>query len=832
VGQLLCLQQPIKSQSSRTEADQSTGQHIGTVKDLLTPIADDPTHELSGLAQAVKDTADSIGQNTDVKIGGTADKEGNVRSYYNDKGNGTIFMTKEDIANPAKFVKTLFHETSHAIIAKKLPADLVGLGGSDLKVALDKHLANPNLAPDVREALQCYRDTVRLAGHDDNVFKQHKDETTGKMFSPTPDDVEDKTGWYGLSNPHEFFAEALSSHKFQNKLNNMDSGIHDGRSMWSRFKDAVAGMLGVKAKDGSMLERALKANEDLFRKEREGAMTVYHGTKTQPDLGQRSGYYPGSYHATTEQGAKEFGDNVSSRKVNPEKLFTVTDSDKLKQEAKQAGFGYHSGNGQAEVEYLKSKGFEGMRRGNEVILFDKEAEPILDNKHYAPKKTDIEEEEPHRAGKTERMTQPLIDKVKELGPRYKALGDAAKSAMNDEQFLRGHYQAAVIEAGKGMSKGDMGHVNDIMTKELVSKSLHPEMLENDAQKKFYTATKRLMEESGQEHIARNIPINDHGTLRLMEQKPYHWPSMPNQKIQDTVRDNTDPKAIKDITDRLEEFNTDSLGMSPGEAKDDVKNWVASLQGTLRSSNMSDQTYQNALRRSEGMPLPPEFRERNPVKNMARYFDRMSKSMAFYKNIESNPKIMASLGADKTPWGKNIAPDPEGSITGNQAVKDLLNQFRGEHKSPAEQDESHWSGLSTGLFISGPTREVHILVSNSVKAISFSDNPHQMLNAITYALSHVKEGYIHAKEGGVVRMSATSVGDMTDGALRGAERLNGLSKIVRDISTFGGLTTKLNAGLMQAFFENMIPSKINRANAGDMIMPRHSSVILTQRTRKE
>jgi hypothetical protein len=45
-------------------------------------------------------------------------------------------------------------------------------------------------------------------------------------------------------------------------------------------------------------------------------------------------------------------------------------------------------------------------------------------------------------------------------------------------------------------------------------------------------------------------------------------------------------------------------------------------------------------------------------------------------------------------------------------------------------------------------------------------------------------------------------------------MGGLAKALRDISTIGGLTTKGNAGFLQAYMEQVIPSMVNRANAGN------------------
>jgi hypothetical protein len=109
----------------------------------------------------------------------------------------------------------------------------------------------------------------------------------------------------------------------------------------------------------------------MWYKKANNKITVYHGTKTHPGLGQKSGYYPGTYTSILKDDAATRG-NVHSAIIDINKIYNLdsSDADNLKDEARNQGFEHHLGNGASEVEYLKSKGFIGMRRGNEIILFD------------------------------------------------------------------------------------------------------------------------------------------------------------------------------------------------------------------------------------------------------------------------------------------------------------------------------------------------------------------------------------------------------------------------------------------------------------------------------
>lgn len=110
-----------------------------------------------------------------------------------------------------------------------------------------------------------------------------------------------------------------------------------------------------------------------YRTSSNNLITIYHGTDTEPGLGQRSGYYPGTYTLISKKDVTHHGANVYTAKIDLNKVYSITEetsAEQLKKEAATAGFGYHSGNGRAEVEYLKSKGFIGLRRGIEILIFD------------------------------------------------------------------------------------------------------------------------------------------------------------------------------------------------------------------------------------------------------------------------------------------------------------------------------------------------------------------------------------------------------------------------------------------------------------------------------
>ena len=86
----------------------------------------------------------------------------------------------------------------------------------------------------------------------------------------------------------------------------------------------------------------------------------------------------------------EHGKNLTKVDLSKANLYEIgvdgITSQSLKNEAKKAGYDVRNASGYAESEYLKKQGYDGIKRGNEVVLFDpkkfevKAVEDLLGNK--------------------------------------------------------------------------------------------------------------------------------------------------------------------------------------------------------------------------------------------------------------------------------------------------------------------------------------------------------------------------------------------------------------------------------------------------------------------
>jgi len=99
-----------------------------------------------------------------------------------------------------------------------------------------------------------------------------------------------------------------------------------------------------------------------------------------------SGHYKGTYFyvgLSAESKALEHGKNLTKVDIGKANLYELGEdgqtSQSLKKEAKKAGYDTRDASGYAESEYLKKQGYDGIKRGNEIVLFE-------------PKKFEVKEE--------------------------------------------------------------------------------------------------------------------------------------------------------------------------------------------------------------------------------------------------------------------------------------------------------------------------------------------------------------------------------------------------------------------------------------------------------
>lgn len=648
------------------------------------------------------------------------------RSYYNLFGK-IVRLDRTEIGN----VKEIMHELGHVAISKNIPEQFDGLRGADLKKSMDLYLHSGDANPHMKELIQSYYEAAKNLGLHDSLFN---DKGLGgqkiRGVAGAADEAYEKHGHigYGMGNLDEFSSYVTSDKDFQKKLNEMPSGLKDGKSLWSRIVEAVRGLLGVPVKEGSLLERALKATDSLSREERPV-------------------------------------ESIPKIKLPPHLI-----------------------------------------------------EEHKEHKVGAPPKGKDEELKTNRLGFLGKSFTAAIDKIHELAhPEAHDLAKGFTRMFQEKEHILGAQMNPVLEAAKKLTPEQDKRVADAGRWMRENRSLPPVgMLKTPVEIRAFNVARQALKDNVEYRIKSGEPIiGVDGKKRSASYDPFYWPTTTNPKTANVYRANTDTKEIAKQDKQFIDYQTKTLGKALPEAATNLEEYKRALQGNAMNNGGSNNAFFNASRRAEGIPLPPEHTRLGFGKNFEAYFNAQATDNAYYKHIESQPKLAALLGYTKDAWSRPVEASENGALIGNDAVRHVLDQVKGESISGQQgQVIKKSESLATAALL-GPLTELHKLVSNVFTQISgYADNPVQSARILAHGITGMAEGWTHAKENGKITMTARSASDMWNSQLTAADRLGGVAKAIRNIYTLGELSDKVNLGFLQASGEYLMPLKVQQANAGD------------------
>lgn len=228
------------------------------------------------------------------------------------------------------------------------------------------------------------------------------------------------------------------------------------------------------------------------------SIKVYHGTNDKFDnfdkTKQKSGYYPGAYTTTDIASTKKFGSNLMEANIDAKKFYKIKDGgDGLKAEASKAGFETKMANGNGEVEYLKSKGYEGIQRGNEFIIFDpvnlKRQVQLSPNDSIKPKsapvsyetklqqRVDLLRQVPNKNARVQRELAKKSWKLSDLMTKKAARNEKLSEVRDTKIVDRGVKDRIKLASSAGETRSLSKLAEEQGLYETQQRNLTPEMLE-------------------------------------------------------------------------------------------------------------------------------------------------------------------------------------------------------------------------------------------------------------------------------------------------------------------------------------------------------------------
>lgn len=768
---------------------QTLEQHIksgnANTGSVLQKIAD-KENEWSPLAKAMLEHASPEKLQDQV----LAHNDNKSSSYYDPTHNISMIHNQHLTDNGV-----IIHELAHSLIHHNLPAAFSKLSGPALDAAMDRYLTNYKADKNVKELI--------------NVFKEARDKLGIKSI-PSKEAIQYGNKTYALSNLTEFTSMALSDPEFQKALNEAQSSTK--KSVFSRFFEAVRKLLGVPVKEGSLLERALKVNQKLIESKRPNYELDEEGNKL---------YSPADKYNKI---LKEMTDKrlVAEEEKRIAHLNFDDIRDKyLKKQATDAEWD------EAHLK-VKQAGEKVDKLQNKISQLDKSDDKFYRNelgkgydiKLNSPKEVREESKElpTYRMGKIGEVFRSGIDTIKSLAhPDAIPTAKALQRVFQEKEQFAGRMINPVIEASRGLTKEGEARLDAAKRFELENKAPAPRsMFKTPAEVKTWNTYKSALKFDFDSRLKAEEPVIHNGIPRLPISDPNYHPTTSNPKVSNILEANTDPVAIRKLNREWNDYYTTKLGKTPEQAQKAFDEYKRALQGSAMNSNRAgNQTFFNAHRAAQGLPLPPAFERPGFLRNFEAYSHAAASDFSYYKHVESNPRVMSALGYTTDPWGRPVPHNPNQPLSGNTAVKNVLNEIKGESAIGQQgQFIAKSESLATATLL-GPLTEFHKLASNFAKQISnYADNPIQSARAVIHGAFHIAEGWTHAKENGKIIMTAKSAVDMFNSQLTAADRLAGVARGVRQIYTLNDLTDKLNLGFLQASGEYLIPYKIHAAQEGD------------------
>ena len=789
---------------------QTVEQHIksgnATTGSVLKMISD-KGNEWSPLAKSMLETASGS------KLENQVLSHGGMNTSRYDPITRTVSIHNQHLTDTG----VIMHEMAHSVISDSLPKEFEKLRGAGLKYAMDNYLQDDSKDRRVKELIKTYYQAaqqlnINKALFEGGSFENHPTLGKGSIegVAGNPKEAMKFMGQkgYAMSNLHEFTAMSLSDPSFQKKLNELKANNGTNQSLWSRFVEAVRNLIGIPVKQGSLLEKALKVNEDLMKIPNRGYETDEEGNR---------------YYESPEKKLINVGRIASG---------TVEDSGALTGQFKDE-------NGRQVMkdkirEAFTNKFYEDRGRENKTIptaeeldSIDKHADDFIrrlgleSNYHESPKKIQEERtEEPltKRMGKIGEVFRSGIDTIKSLAhPDAEKVAGALQKTLQEREAILGRQLNPVLDAAKGLPKASEERLQAAKRYELENHQPAPlSMFKTKQEQTVWSAYKNSLKANFNERLANKEPVIANGMARLPISDPNYHPTTSNPKVAEILRANTDPKGIADLNKQWNDYYTQKLGKTPQQAQDAFNRYRRALQGNaMNSGSNGNQAFFNAARRPQGEPLPPSFERPGFLRNFESYAIAQSMDNAYYKHVESDPKVMSALGYQHDPWGKPVPQSENQPISGNTAVKNVLNEIKGEANTSLQgQVIAKSESLATATLL-GPLTEFHKLASNFAKQLSnYASDPIQAGRALAYGATHIAEGWTHAKENGKIVMTAKAAGDMFNSQLTAADRIAGIARGVRQIYTLNDLTDKLNLGFLQASGEYLIPYKLHAADGGD------------------
>jgi hypothetical protein len=410
-----------------------------------------------------------------------------------------------------------------------------------------------------------------------------------------------------------------------------------------------------------------------------------------------------------------------------------------------------------------------------------------------------------------------LDNVRKTIPTVQGnnFADAAHQTFAERQRLTG-FTNGIVKAARNLSKDQLSRVDEALQQSRVQGKDMSDTLITSRERNLFNEFRKYYQATLDERLKNNEPVMDrHGVPREAKQDPFYHANRMEPSVVDTLKQNTDTEAIEQYKKDFVENQT-TQGVSEKQANASWQSLLDTTRGTPKSGDFSgSQLYFNANRKAQGLALPESMRDKHLLRNIVSYNRRFANDAAYYKHIESNDNVAASLGYKENAWGNKLKPSltDTSSIAGNDTVGAIINEMKGDRFVKTGMVDKTVESLANAMML-GPKTEVHKIGSTIAQGFSAGSNPLQGATAIAHAITNLPKYWgIAEKTGGIVH-DAKRASDFMDAHATAVTRISTLSNMIRKVYTLGDLTSNFNSAMAQGIGEYLLPAKMSAANGGD------------------
>jgi len=328
-------------------------------------------------------------------------------------------------------------------------------------------------------------------------------------------------------------------------------------------------------------------------------------------------------------------------------------------------------------------------------------------------------------------------------PTHGAMSKAWLGAFNLRREMEGRYSSKHLRALEQLSHEQQQEFHDLMIKS--RRSGQPMVSQDPAVQAVIDQTRQAFELSADEQIADNQPVfyyDNKGKLksRTRGKDPTYYPMSIDEAVSRTLREG---QGTQEFADRRQEF-LDYLtqnGVSAAEAEARFNSLLGSFQ---RNSANANSLAFDAVRTPEGYGLPDTWIERDPMKNLRKYWSNFTKDRAFWNKIESSPELMTALGS-KTFKGNQPIPSAlaQGipNLVNDPALQKIWESYIGKD-APANEPIIAGAGrVTNAMLLGGPVTKVTDMATTPLKGLAYTAPGH--MDDVAKGLAAWKQGYENA-----------------------------------------------------------------------------------------